>query len=369
MCSQEVPYNSLVIAGGASKCISAIGALYYLHSVKELDFIEHYAGTSAGGMLCYLLAIGYTPFEVIHFLCSSNFIDEFQCLNIAGVVEQKGLINYYIVQEYLEKLTINKIGFIPTFRDVRLRFGKNLTLVTYNLTKNKPEYLNADTRPEMSCLSAIRMTVNVPLLFERFFYNNCEYLDGGLVDNFPINYYSGPEHKILGININPVDTSVSRKQNYIMYLLKIAMIPYIFFQSKKEYPENATVVEIQTDVQSFDFNLTISKRLNLFSKGYQTTLQFFDPVKEPPKEPEEVKEPLKEPEEVKEPPKEPAEEVKEPPKEPAEEVKELVKEPAEEVKELVKELVKEPAEEVKELVKELVKEHVIDMVEISQDVV
>jgi predicted acylesterase/phospholipase RssA len=276
----DFPYNCLVVAGGASKCISGVGALHYLHIRGKLDFIEHYAGTSAGGMLCYFLAIGYTPFELIHFLCSSNFIDEFQNLNIAGVVDQKGLINYYIVQEYFEKLTINKIGYLPTFRDLRLKMGKNLTLVTYNLTKNKVEYLNADTYPEMSCLSALRMTINVPLLFERFFYNSCEYLDGGLVDNFPIGYYSGPEYKTIGININPLDASIPKRQNYIMYLLKIAMIPYIFFHLQKKYPENSTVVDIQTDIQTFDFNLTISKRLDLFSRGYQSILHFFEDSKE-----------------------------------------------------------------------------------------
>ena len=277
----EVPYNCLVIAGGASKCISAVGALHYLQLKGHLDFIEHYAGTSAGGMVCYLLAIGYSPFEIIHFLCRSNFIDEFQNLNIAGVVDQKGLINYYIVQEYLEKLTLNKLGYIPTFRELRLKMGKNLTLVTYNLTKNKVEYLNAETYPDMSCLSALRMTVNVPLLFERFFYNSCEYLDGGLVDNFPIGYYSGPEYKTIGININPLDASIPKKQNYIMYLLKIAMIPYIFFHMQKKYPKNSTVVDIQTDIQTFDFNLTISKRLDLFSKGYQCILHFFEDSKVP----------------------------------------------------------------------------------------
>lgn len=271
-----MPYNTVTVAGGASKCIAAVGALHYLHTKGELDFVENYAGTSAGGLICYLLAIGYTPFEIIHFLCRSNFLDEFQSLNISGIIDQKGLINYYIIQEYLEKLTINKIGILPTFRDLRIRFGKSLTLVTYNLTKNKPEYLNAENYPEMSCLSALRMTINVPLLFERFFYNNCEYLDGGLVDNFPINHYIGTEYKTIGINIDPHDTSIPKKQSYITYLLKIAMIPYIFFHTQIKYPKNATVINIQTDVQAFDFNLTITRRLDLFSKGYQSTKQFFE---------------------------------------------------------------------------------------------
>jgi len=281
-------FNTLVIAGGASKCISVIGALHNL--VEKLDYIKNYAGTSAGGIICYLLAIGYTPFEMIQFICASNFIDEFQNLNIMGVIEQKGLVNYCIIQDYFEKLTLNKIGYLPTFADIRNKMNKNLTLVTYNLTKNEPEYINADTYPQMPCLTALRMTVNVPLLFERFFYNSYEYLDGGLVDNFPIDYYSGPEYEILGININPVEISSSKKQNYVMYLLKIAMIPYIFFSLKKKFPLNSTVISLKPDVQAFDFNLNLSKRLNLFSYGYKTVLDFEntqDTVKENDTESEE----------------------------------------------------------------------------------
>lgn len=273
---ESTPYNCLVIAGGATKCISSIGALHYLHINNHLNFIEHYIGTSAGGMICYLLAIGYTPFELIKFICGSNFVDEFKNLNIAGVVEQKGLINYYIVQDYLEKLSINKIGYIPTFKDLRLKLGKDLTLVTYNLTKNQPEYLNNSTYPDMNCLTAIRMTANVPLLFERFFYNSCEYLDGGLVDNFPVCYLKGPEYKTIGINISPIDMSIPKKQNYVMYLLKVAMIPYNYFNTQYKHTENADIIEIQTDISSFDFNLDISTRMNLFSKGYQTTVKFFN---------------------------------------------------------------------------------------------
>lgn len=270
-------YNCLVIAGGATKCIAVLGALHYL----QLTNIKNYAGTSAGGILSYFLAIGYTPFEIMHFICSSNFIDEFQNLNIAGVVEKKGLINYYIIQDYLEKLTLNKIGYLPTFKDISTKLGVHLTVVSYNLTKNQVEYLNVDTQPDMPCLTALRMTSNVPLLFERFFYNNCEYLDGGLVDNFPIDLFSNSsKYNPLGIDIladTSSDTSISRENNYIMYLLRVAMIPYNFFHAQKSYPSNSTVIQINPGLKSFDFNLSISKRLNLFSAGYQTAKSFFNP--------------------------------------------------------------------------------------------
>jgi len=104
------------------------------------------------------------------------------------------------------------------------------------------------------------------------------------------------------------------------------MIPYIFFQSNKEYPANSTVVEIQTDVQSFDFNLTISKRLNLFSKGYQSTLQFFEALKAV--HPEESKDP-------EDPPKEESKDPEDPPKDPEDPPKDHIIDMAEISQELV----------------------------------
>lgn len=278
-----VPYNTLVIAGGASKCIAAIGALFYLHEKGELQSIRNLAGTSAGAMLCYLFSIGYTPFEIIHFLCSSNFVEEFQNLNLVGIIEQRGLVNYYIVQEYLETLTLTKLGYIPTFRDVRLKLGKNLTIVTYNLTQNKVEYLSATTHPDMSCLTALRMTANVPILFDRFFYGGCEYIDGGLVDNFPINHCASPENRIVGINVSPPKSKNEGKLNYIPYLLKLIMAPCNFFNSQRVYPAQSTVIEIDTGVTSFEFNLPVPMRLNLFSKGYQAAKRVFEPS--PPSSP------------------------------------------------------------------------------------
>lgn len=276
----EKTYNTVVIAGGASKCIAALGALYYLNEREKLDFVINYAGTSAGGMICCLLSIGYTPFEIIAFLCRSAFIEEFQSINLAGIIEQKGLINYYTIQEYIERLIINKIGFLPTFRDIKTRFGKNLTLVTYNMTKNKVEYLNAETYPDMPVLIGLRMTVAVPLLFERFFYNNCEYVDGGLIDNFPAGYYDKPGNVTIGLNINPHDQLASRKQNYISYLLRIAMVPYMYFNTRRTYSEGVDVIDINAGITTFDFSMDITKRLNIFSAGYQATKAKFEPKPE-----------------------------------------------------------------------------------------
>ncbi len=265
-------YNTVVIAGGASKCIAAVGALEYLFKCGKLEKIEKYAGTSAGGIICYLLAIGFTPLQIITFLTGTQFIEEFQSINLLNLLSKKGLINYFIIQEYLERMTIDKIGFIPTFLEIRKIYKKELTLVTYNMTENKIEYLNADTVPNMSLLIALRMTTAVPVLFERFFYKGSEYVDGGIVDNFPIQYYDNPGNSVIGLNVNPI--TVDEKTDGISYIMKIFMVPSRYFGQKK-CSDRVDVIEINAGIKSFDFNLSISQRMNIFSTGYQSVKAAF----------------------------------------------------------------------------------------------
>lgn len=58
-------FDTLVISGGSVNGISALGALQYLRDNEYLNNIKTYIGTSSGAFICYLLAIGYTPVEII----------------------------------------------------------------------------------------------------------------------------------------------------------------------------------------------------------------------------------------------------------------------------------------------------------------
>ena len=66
-------YEKLVISGGGIKGLSGLGALQYLEDNKLLESINTYIGTSIGGIILYLLAIGYKPIEIIVYFCNGLF--------------------------------------------------------------------------------------------------------------------------------------------------------------------------------------------------------------------------------------------------------------------------------------------------------
>ena len=73
-----VDYDTLVLSGGSSKGIMTLGALQYLYDNFLLKNIKNYIGTSAGAMICYLLAIGYTPVEIIVYICKHQLLEKMQ---------------------------------------------------------------------------------------------------------------------------------------------------------------------------------------------------------------------------------------------------------------------------------------------------
>ena len=102
-------YDTLVVAGGSAKSIVSIGALQYVYDNFLHHHFRYYIGTSAGAMICYLLIIGYTPIEIIVYICTQQLLEKMQNFNIFGLVQGFGACSFNVIQEQLEKMTILKI--------------------------------------------------------------------------------------------------------------------------------------------------------------------------------------------------------------------------------------------------------------------
>ena len=103
------------------------------------------------------------------------------------MINGDGASSFASIHAELEKLTINKIGFLPTMQDLKDKFNAHLICVTYNITDDITEYLSYENYPHLPCLIAIKMSSNLPFIFENFKYGSKYYIDGGISDNFAID--------------------------------------------------------------------------------------------------------------------------------------------------------------------------------------
>lgn len=264
-----------------------LGCLQFITESADLSNIEEYAGTSVGSILCFLLAIGYKPMELLLKLTMSKVWGTLKHPNLVALLQGDGAYSFSPIQEFLERVTIEKIGKLPTLGSLKKDYGADLTCVTYNLTERRPEYLSPRTHPDMPCLTAIRMSSCLPFLFESYRYGEASYVDGATVDNFPIDVFEGTKSTV-AICISPEKaprTSSSKEFNMVGYSLDILTASGLqhtkhMIQKAREKQAVHLIQLHDTGVEIFEFTLDTPQKLDLFSEGYKDARRQFLTVKQ-----------------------------------------------------------------------------------------
>ena len=189
----------------------------------------------------------------------------------------EGAFNWSIVNEYLETLTIQKIGKLITLHELYNEFGKHVTFVTTNYTKQETEYISVDNHPNMSCLVAVRMSSNIPVLFQNFKYLDCFYLDGAISNNFPINKIDKDDKKVLAIYCKTSNEKEPSQLNLVSYIYSLLFVPikYNVNNNIKLFGDNDILNIIALDSSKVKYDFLFMKNneiLDAFSLGYQTIL-------------------------------------------------------------------------------------------------
>jgi predicted acylesterase/phospholipase RssA len=272
-------YDTLVISGSSAKCLCVLGSLQYAFDNSYLENIKTYIGTSSGGILCYLLAIGYTPIEIIVYVCTHRFLEKMVHFNVMGMIHGIGATTFAHIQEEIEKMTISKMGYLPTMKDIHTKLNKKLILATHNLTKNITEYLSHETYPDLPCITGLRMSANLPLIFEKYTYNDSFYVDGGLSDNFPIDIAEKYGNKIFGIYVDQNDDNYDFKNidimEYIFFIYDVPMRQSMQYKINKA-SSKCKIIKILYNLKMFDFNIDPRTKLEMFSTGYSQTKKIIE---------------------------------------------------------------------------------------------
>ena len=281
---EKINYDTLVLSGGAVKGFIILGAIQALFDLKLLNNIKNYYGTSIGAIICYMLAIGYTPIELMVEMHINRCLERMQFFNIVAMTNGNGATSFTALQETLEKLTINKIGEYITLGKLKEKYGKTLIVSTYNMTTCKMEYISPDKHPDIPCLTALRMSSNLPLIFDRFKYMDCFWVDGGIFDNFPILKAQELGNKIIGINLKIDDKSLQDNpdDSIITYFFRLLQVP--ISQSTQYRIEQAgnkcTIISVNSNAlqTTLEFNIDNKSRLEMFSSGYTQVKKYFEPI-------------------------------------------------------------------------------------------
>lgn len=284
-------YNTIVLSGGGIKGLGLLGALQFLADKNKLRYIKKYIGTSVGAIIGYLLSIGYSPIEIMVVINQDQVIEKMMhALNMMDLIHHGGALNYFVLHEFLEDMTISKIGHVLTLQQLFDDFGKHLICCTYNYNRQECEYLDYISHPNLPCLTALRMSSSLPFLFHPFSYEGSVYLDGAVQDNFPVARLVEDDVAVairLG-QTTPATAGSSpaffkksgNRSNFdlINYILEIIYIPIQNahrFSTVHAKFKPVDMIDVSLDIAVFHWSISKADKFNSFSIGYDTMKRYY----------------------------------------------------------------------------------------------
>ena len=233
-------YKTLCLSGGGASGISIIGSLKFLEENKVFNnfSIKKYVGTSVGSIISFLLNLNYNLDFILEFINTFNINIIFENLNIDNLFQDYGLLKgdelVNILKSFLyNKYKINDVSFKELYKITK----KKICIVGSNVSKNREEYFSYETTPDLSVIKAIRISSSIPIIFTPVIMNNDYYCDGGLTNNFPINYCN--KKYTLGLIVcNNSKTDINSISSYLSSIYN-NIIKYANIKNK--YNKNNTI--------------------------------------------------------------------------------------------------------------------------------
>ncbi|WP_375418617.1 patatin-like phospholipase family protein [uncultured Hymenobacter sp.] len=176
----------LALSGGGARGIAHLGVLA---AFDELALpVARLAGVSSGAIAGTFYAAGFAPREILRLLLATNL-----ARLTRPAFSRYGLLHL----DAVERLLAAHLGGNPTFADLRLP----LTLVATDLGAGESVYFS-----EGPLLPPLLASSAVPILYRAVEYQGRQLVDGGLLNNLPVEPLLGrPGLRVVGVHCNPIN--------------------------------------------------------------------------------------------------------------------------------------------------------------------
>lgn len=177
--------TGIALSGGGARGVAHLGVL---KALKEFGVTpDVLSGSSAGAMVAAFYAAGYPDEKIIDITTQSRFFSIFH-LHIG----KSGLFDMGVFESiYLEHFPHNSFE------------GLNIPIhiAATDIIKGESRYFSSG-----NLAKAIMASSCVPTVFEPVEYEGMMLLDGGILNNLPVEPLEGKSDKIIGIYVNNMST-------------------------------------------------------------------------------------------------------------------------------------------------------------------
>ena len=201
----------IVLSGGGhvgfTQC--AILKTLYENNFYQFDNIETIYAASAGAILGVILSLNHNFDDLMEYIIARPWHEsiELDISNFLNFYQDKGIFKDEIFVTILKPLLCAKdLHINSTFKDLYSVSKIELNIFSTKMEEFSAYKMNYKTHPNMTILQAIHMSAAIPFIFQPVFYDNQCFMDGGIVNNYPLemclNEQQCSKYEILAINNN-----------------------------------------------------------------------------------------------------------------------------------------------------------------------
>jgi len=234
--------NHIVLSGGAYLGLYELGALNHLydHKFYEYQNIKTIHGTSIGGLIGTIMCVEPNMNDICQYFIHRPWFKVIQIspTMIFDIIPKKGFIGRDVFQSVLEPIfKNNNLNINITLLELYEQTQKELYMYTINLDTFEIVQLSYKTHPNLDVITAVHMTCALPYLIQPVWYENNFYIDGGILNNFPINKCLEPED-VSEENIIAVSFDANKERKKTEENINIFEYGYILYRKLSENVRN-----------------------------------------------------------------------------------------------------------------------------------
>lgn len=304
--------DTLVFSGGGMKGIAYIGVLRCLENIKsrftkynsdnldnvgnvdnvdkndtdnyipDID-IKTVCGVSIGSFMSLLYIIGYSSDSLQDIIINKD-LGELKDISINNFVNKYGFDSGKNIINWLEHLLENK-GYSKdiTLKELYLKTGIHYKVCCTNLNKYKMEIYDYIRNPNLKITKVIRMSMSIPLIFSVKKCNKDIIVDGGIINNYPINIFDNNLDKVLGIKFiskgefkDDLNFEINTIQEYVFHTFNCYMVQKERSTTLSyKYKEHTICLRTEHVTTAVNFDLSRENKLDLIEIGYKSACNYF----------------------------------------------------------------------------------------------
>jgi NTE family protein len=245
-------YNTgIVLSGGGARGFAHLGVL---QALNEAGFYpDVVAGTSAGAIAGTLYCDGYHPVEILNMFTAGSRLNF-----VRPVLPRDGLLQISGITKILESHLRAK-----TFEELKIP----LIVTATNLNEGRVVYFSSG-----ELITPLIASSSIPVLFKPVIINNACHVDGGILDNLPIQAIENTCKIKIGSHVNPVGF-----EDPVSGLIAIAVRTFMLAMSKEsiEKSDRFDLFIAPLELKNHGM-LDPEKAGEIYSIGYKATKEKLD---------------------------------------------------------------------------------------------